>query len=278
MKKVLALVLTLSLAAVLLSGCGGEKKEAKEEKTAASGQAVVVGTNPTFPPFEFQDDSGNMKGFDLDLMRAIAEEEGFSVDFKSLSFESLIPALKNGEINAIASGMSIKPERLEQVDFSNPYMDASLGIYVASSNDKLKGLADLADKKVAAQSGTTGSEEVQALAKDKKIGEAKILEDYNLCFLELTNGGSDAVLIDVPVAENYMKKNNNVIKMIGDPYVADFYGIAVAKGNKELTEKINSGFNKVIKNGKYEELCKKYDLPVPESIINGTAKVKGVNA
>lgn len=111
------------------------------------------------------------------------------------------------------------------------------------------------------------------MAKKRQIGEAKILEDYNMCFLELSNGGADALVIDLPVAENYMKNNPDQVKMVGEPYVADYYGLAMAKDNTDLQQKINDGLDKVIKSGKFEELCKKYELPVPQSIIDGTAKV-----
>lgn len=287
MKKVLALVLTLGLGAFALAGCGGSGEKAATDAGSAAGSApaaeasgdtVVVGTNPTFAPFEFQDDAGNMKGFDLDLMRAIGEEEGFEVEFKSLNFDALTAAVQNGEIDVIAAGMSITPERLEQLSFSKPYMDASLAIYVAADNEDIKSVDDLKDKKVASQSGTTGGDEVNKMAEEGVVGEAKILDDYNMCFLELSNGGADALIIDVPVAENYMAQHEGEVKMVGDPYAADFYGLACAKDNQELADKLSAGLQKVIENGTFEELCKKYELPVPSSIMDGTAKVEGLDA
>lgn len=280
MKKILASILALALSVSVLTACGGGGDSSATSATPEAGStaesssnAIVVGTNPTFAPFEFQDEEGNMKGFDLDLMRAIAEEEGLEVEFKSLSFDALTAAIQNGEIDVIAAGMSITPDRQEQLLFSKPYMDASLGIYVAKDTDGVNGVGDLKGKVVAAQQGTTGANQVQKLAKKRQIGEAKILEDYNMCFLELSNGGADALIIDLPVAENYMKNNPDQVKMVGEPYVADYYGLAMAKDNTDLQQKINDGLDKVIKSGKFEELCKKYELPVPQSIIDGTAKV-----
>ncbi len=277
-KKILALLLTLGLGVAMLSGCGGDKSTTGTESSSApakDGASYVVGTNPTFAPFEFQDDSGKMSGFDLDLIQAIGEEEGFTVEFKSLNFDALSAAVQNGEIDIIASGVSITPDRVKQIAFSKPYMDASLGIYVGKENSDVKSIDDLKDKVVAAQSGTTGAEEAQKLQEEGKIGEAKILDDYNQCFLEIKNGSADAILIDVPVAESYLKDHPDTVKMVGEPYAADFYGIGVKKDNKELVEKINAGLDKIIKNGKYEELCKKYNLIVPQSIVDGTAKVPG---
>lgn len=278
MKKVLALILTLGLGAFALTGCGGSEEATSASTPAADSNTVIVGTNPTFAPFEFQDDAGNMQGFDLDLMRAIGEEEGFDVEFKSLNFDALVAAAQNGEIDVIAAGMSITPERMEQLAFSQPYMDASLAIYVANDNEDIKSIEDLKDKKVVSQGGTTGGDEVNQMAEDGIIGEAKILDDYNMCFLELSNGGADALIIDVPVAENYMAQHEGEVKMVGEPYAADFYGLACAKDNKELADKLTSGLQKVIENGTFEELCNKYDLPVPSSIMDGTAKVEGLDA
>ena len=275
MKKLVAMVATATMAMTLLAGCGGSGEEAGSATSAAAedSNVVVVGTNPTFEPFEYQDDEGNMTGFDLDLMTAIGEDQGFEVEFESLEFDALVGALGTGQIDVIASGMSITPERLKSVAFAEPYMDASLGIMVAEGSD-IDGAEALDGKVVAAQIGTTGADEATALQEDGKIKEAKILDNYNTCIQELLNGGVDAIIIDIPVAQSFMNKQEGKVKLVGEPAVADYYGLAIDKENTELVEKVNAGLANLIENGKYDELCEKYDLTASEAIKDGSASAK----
>ena len=273
LKKLTAMILAASMSLTVLAGCGGSGDTASEGSAAAEkkGDVVIVGTNPTFEPFEYQDESGNMTGFDLDLMAAIGEDQGFDVEFKSLEFDALVGAITTGNIDVVASGMSITPERLKSVAFADPYMDASLGIMVAADSD-IASKEDLAGKALGAQIGTTGADEVNAMKDDGTIADAKILDNYNTCIQELLNGGIDAIIIDIPVAQAFMAKQGDKVKLVGEPYVADYYGLAVKKDNTELQEKLNKGLANLIENGKFEELCKKYELDVPESITDGSAK------
>ena len=277
-KKWTAMLCTAAMAVTLLAGCGGGGDTASTEASSAASagaesgsDVVVVGTNPTFAPFEYQDDEGNMTGFDLDLMEAIGEDQGFDVEFQSMEFDALTGALTTGQIDAVAAGMSITPERLESVAFSDPYIDASLSIMVAADSD-IAGPDDLEGKVVGAQIGTTGADEVTALQDEGTIAEGKILDNYNTCLQELISGGCDAVIIDLPVGEEYVDQRPDDVKLVGEPYQAVFYGIAVDPENTELLDKINAGLAAVIEDGTYDELCEKYELTVPQSIKDGSAK------
>jgi arginine/lysine/histidine/glutamine transport system substrate-binding/permease protein len=111
-------------ASLVLAACGGETTttETTEGESAAgeSGGVLVVATEPAFPPFEFQADNGELQGFDIDLMNAIGETAGLEVQFESLPFDGIIPALQAGTVDAAISGMTITEERLQTVDFSRP--------------------------------------------------------------------------------------------------------------------------------------------------------------
>lgn len=272
-KKWIAMLLTATMAVTLLAGCGGGNDAASGSASAEGGDSsdvVVVGTNPTFEPFEYQDDEGNMQGFDLDLMTAIGENQGFTVEFQSMEFDALTGAIQTGQIDVIASGMSITPERLENLAFADPYMDASLGIMVAADSD-IASADDLQGKTVAAQIGTTGADEANAL-QEAGTATAKILDNYNTCIQDLLIGGCDAIIIDIPVAEAYMADHPDDVKLAGEPYVADYYGLAVNKDNAELVEKLNAGLAALIEDGTYAELCEKYGLNVSDAIKDGSAK------
>lgn len=250
---------------VFAAGCGNDKNEPAQTPAANNDQPAqtekttyVVGTNPTFQPFEYQDEDGNMVGFDLELIKAIGEDQGFDVEYKSLEFDALVAEVGNGSIDIIASGMSITPKRLQEVDFSDPYIDASLSVVVAADNEEITGVDSLKGKVVAAQIGTTGAEQCLDLQKQGIIADAKILQDYDLCFLELGNGGVDAVINDIPVTQAFMAKNPGQVKMVGDSLADDKYGFAVAKGNAELADKISAGLANVKESGVYDELLIKY--------------------
>ena len=245
----LALVMVFSLAA-----CGGAD--------SAEGDVPVlkVGTEPTFPPFDTTDpETQEIVGFDMDLIAAIGADQGFDVEFVNLSFDGLIPALKNGDIDIVAAGMTITDERLEQVDFSNGYYDSQLVVAVAIDNETITGIDDLtADMKVAAQTGTTGALTTQDLAGQGKIGEAFILDGLDTCMMQLINGDVDAVINDKPVTTAYINKQADKIKMVGDTLSSESYGFAVQKGNAELQAQIDAGLANVIENGTFDELITKW--------------------
>ena len=265
-KKIFAITLMAGLAMTSLVGCNAAKEDSGNAEAA---KKVVVGTNPEFPPFEYQDKEVNMEGFDLDLMTAISEDQGFEVDFQSLEFDALTGALATGQIDAAAAGISVTPERNEQVLFSNPYMNASLGIVVTKDNTSIKSADDLKGKVVCAQLGTTGAEAATKLKEEGVIKDAKLLANFNVCMQELATGGSDACINDMPVNLNYIEAHPDTVKVLDDLYATDYYAITVGKENKDLQDKINVGLKNIIASGKYEELCKKYDLPVSPDITKG---------
>jgi ABC-type amino acid transport substrate-binding protein len=257
----LALVALLVISLLTLAGCNNQQPQAENQQEENNSQEEIVlkvGTEPSFPPFEYTNEKNEIIGFDIDLIKAIGEDQGFKVEVQQLGFDGLILALQSGNIDIAASGMSIKPERLEQVDFSEPYIDAGLAIAVANSNDTIKGEEDLQDKKVAVQIGTTGASKAQELLDAGVIKEVKTFPTVDVVMMELINGGVDAVINDLPVTEAYMSKQPDKIKIVGDVLESESYGFAVRKGNTELLEKINAGLKNVQENGKFAEIQNKY--------------------
>ena len=251
MKKSLVAVLMIAVLVFSLAACGGSSDDTAKDKVV-----YKVGTEPTFPPFDTTDDDQNIVGLDMDLIKAIGEDQGFDVQFENLSFDGLIPALKAGNIDIVAAGMNKDDkERQKQVDFSDAYYESQLYVVVPQDNKDIKSIDDLtADMKVAAQTGTTGAEKVKELKKDGKIKEAVILDGLDTCMMKLINGDVSAVINDKPVTEAYMKKQPDKIKMVGEALNAENYGFAVQKGNKELLDKINAGLKNIKDDGTYDKL------------------------
>lgn len=233
-----------------LTGCGGG---AAEEKV------LRAGTNATFPPFEMQKE-GEFTGFDMDLIRAIGEAQGYQVEIKHMDFKALIPALDNDKIDAAIAGMSIKPDRLKSVDFTVPYFDAGLIIAVADTNDTIKSTEDLKGKKLAAQNGTTGAAYCDSIKKQDPKTEVRVFDDIGAAFMDLEKGGVDAVVNDHPVTAYYLKTTaTSKAKTVGDVFSAEEqYGIAVKKGNQETLDLLNEGLQKIKDNGKFDEIYNKW--------------------
>lgn len=243
-------VMAVCCLAMLLAGCGGDKKAGGADK-----KVLRVGAETTFPPFEFADDKGNYVGFDLDLIHAIAKETGHEVQFKSMGFDALIPALSSNQLDVIISAMTITEDRSKVVLFSDPYYESGVAIVVRKDNDEVKGKDDLKGKTIACQIGNTGS----MLASEIEGAKVINFDGANQAFLELGNGGADAVMIDLPVAKDYMAKDSQKrFKIVGDVLEAENYGIAVSKDNTELMKQINAALKKLKENGEYDKIYNKW--------------------
>nr|4ZV1_A Chain A, AncQR [synthetic construct]4ZV2_A Chain A, AncQR [synthetic construct] len=217
-----------------------------------------VGTEATFPPFGFKDENGKLVGFDIDLAKAIAKKLGVKVEFKPMDFDGIIPALQSGKIDVVIAGMTITEERKKQVDFSDPYFEAGQAIVVKKGNDSIKSLEDLKGKKVGVQLGSTSEQHVKKVAKDAGV-KVKKFDNFSEAFQELKSGRVDAVVTDNAVALAYVKQNPNAgVKIVGETFSGEPYGIAVRKGNSELLEKINKALEEMKKDGTYDKIYEKW--------------------
>ena len=260
-KVMVAGVLAASMA--FFAGCGNSNDKQNEQANSGAQETVVlkVGTNAAFEPFEMMDADGKtIIGFDVDLINAIAEDQGFKVEMVNMEFDGLVMAVQNGQIDAAIAGMSVTPERQEQVAFSNTYYDAGLNIAVAADNTSINSEADLQGKKVASQMGTIGAAKALELKDAGVIAEVTLLENINVCMMSLSNGEVDAVIMDIPVNGAYVAANPDVAKIAapiesGEP---ESFAIAVSLENEELLAKLNAGLENVIANGKYMEIYDKY--------------------
>jgi arginine/lysine/histidine/glutamine transport system substrate-binding/permease protein len=249
----------LSLVCVLtFAACGSGAPTSESSSPAASsaaGTTLKVATEPAFPPFESQASSGGaLEGFDIDLMKAAGEASGVTVEFQSLPFDGIIPALQAGTVDAAISAMTITAERAKTVSFSRPYFKAGLAIAVKENTTDITSLESLANKKIAVQIGTTGADKAKAV----KGAEVRTFDSGPLALQELANDNVDAVINDAPVTA-YAIKSGNIkgIKIVGQLLTEEFYGIALPKNSPNL-EKINAGLATLISNGKYKEIYQKW--------------------
>lgn len=245
--KKVALILAAVMVAGILCACGGSK---------ASDNTIKFATNPEFPPFEYITTNGvigEYDGIDMAIAKAIGEETGMEISMESMEFDSLLVGLQNGTVDAIIAGMTITPERQESVDFAVPYYTATQVMIVMEDSD-IASAADMEGKKIAVVQGYTGETCVQELGYPYEA-----FKKGTECVMELTNGKCDVVVIDSATAQKYVSDNPGT-KIVEDSkaFAAEEYGIAVAKGNTELLNKINAAVEKMLAEGTISDIAVEY--------------------
>ncbi len=250
--KIIKLALGALLAATLTVGCGPKKEMTALEKIKEAG-VITVGTCPDYPPFESIDDKGNIIGFDIDLARAVAAELGVEVKFVNMGFDSIITAVKSGQVNVGISSFSINEERKASIDFSVPYLISSQVVLV-QKDSPLKAIEDLTGKQVAVAIGTTGAE----AAKSIEGAKLKVVDDSNLSVMMLGNGSADAVVIDVAIAKEYQKKRGFVI--MEKPLQMEETACVIMKGNDTLRQEIDKAIEKVKADGSFDTIKAKWEI------------------
>jgi len=253
----------LAAASIVLAACG--KKEAPpaaapvaSAPAPAAAKVYVVGTDAAYAPFESQNEKGEIVGFDIEVVQAIAKKAGFEVKFVNTPWEGIFNTLQQGDRDMVVSAVTITEERKQTMDFSAPYFDAQQLIAVRE-NSKVAKFADLKKLKVGVQTGTTGDEAATKLL-GKTSTNIKRFESTPLALKELESGGVDAVVADNGVVIHYVANNpGGKFKTVSDKdFVPEQYGIAVKKGNAELLAKINTGLAGIKADGSYDAIYSKY--------------------
>lgn len=216
---------------------------------------VLIATDATFPPFEMVDENTKeLIGFDIELMKAVADKAGINYEFVNLPFDPMLAGLAQCQYDMAIAAITITEERKEEFLFSNPYIDAGQIIVVKAGNENIKSKDDLSGKTIGAQLGTTG--EIEAKAIDGV--NYKPYDTYDLAFLDLANGQIDAVIADYPTALGFIAKNPDKLKTVGEKFTDESYGIAICKNRGDLLEKINPALQAVIDAGVVDQLAAKY--------------------
>lgn len=259
MKKWLSVALACSV--LTLGACGGQKSQetATSAPAAAEGKVYRVGMNAEFAPFESLDANNNVQGFDVDLLNAMAEAGGFKVEYKHQPWDSLFAALGNGDVDLLASAVTITEERKQTMAFTNPYFEITQVILVPKGKD-IKSVEDLKQaNKVGVVTGNTGDLAATKLlgANSQKIAR---FENLTLVIKELENGGLDAVVSDSAVVGNYIRNNSDKgFTMVQVPdFEVENYGMAVRINDAETLNMLNDALQKVRDNGEYDKVFQKY--------------------
>jgi polar amino acid transport system substrate-binding protein len=250
-----------ALLGLTLVACGKKEPVAGQAASgpgATAARAYVVGTDAAYAPFESQDEKGQIVGFDIDIVSAIAKKAGFELKFVNTPWEGIFNALNQGDRDLLVSAITITDERARSMDFTAPYFDARQ-LMAVKGNSKVSRFDELKSLKVGVQTGTTGDDAVSKL-QGKNSTNIKRFESTPLALKELESGGVDAVVADNGVVINYVNNNAGArFKTVSDPtFVPEQYGIAVKKGNADMLAKLNRGLADIKADGTYDRIYTQY--------------------
>lgn len=250
MKKIICCVLALAMC-ISFVACGSTKQSSEKVYTIVSDNA--------FAPFESYDkDSGEYVGIDMDILAAIAEDQGIKYNMMNVGFDPALAKVQSGQADAVIAGMTINEDRKLTFDFSDGYFEDGQ-VMVVAKGSKIASLEDLKGKVVATKNGTMGAEFAEN-NKEKYGYTTKAFEGSNEQYQAIINGNCDACFEDYTVIGDAIK-NGVKLQTVGEKINPSQYGFAVKKGkNAELIEKFNAGLKNIKENGKYDEILAKYGL------------------
>lgn len=276
MYKKLLFTVFLSLFMVLLVACGGSdstsseesandeetsSEEATNDEETTEKEVYTVATDNGYVPFEFIDEeTGELVGFDIDLMNALAEEAGIEIEYETLEFDGIVAGISSGRFDIAIAGMTITEERQESIDFTQPYYEAGLILAVRDDNEEIKSIEDVDGKVVATRTGSTS--ETYLKEHTDAIPEAfpQIIEGYQ----NVLAGRADAVLYDLPNVLFYSEQEaEGRLKTVGEKLTGEEYGIAFPKGS-ELRDVIDEALTTLKENGTYDDIYEKWFGERPE--------------
>lgn len=261
-KKLLSLSLVAVMALGVLAGCSSSKTEEKPaeetaEETEGTGEKYIIATDTVFPPFEFTNENGEFVGIDVDIINAIAEDQGFEIELQSLGFDAALLAVQSGQADGIIAGMSITEERKEKFDFSAPYFDADVTMAVAAGSD-IATYEDLAGKTVAVKTATNGADYAKSIADQYGFSVVEF-KDSPTMYQDVIAGNTAACFEDYPVMAYNIQQGAGLQIPEEMTAAGSQYGFAVAKGqNAELLEMFDAGLANIIENGKFQEIVDTY--------------------
>lgn len=257
MKKLLLFLALLFGLTLGLSGCGN---------SSSSSKTLRVGMDAAYPPFGFQNmETKSYEGFDVDIIKAIAKEEGMEAEIHNVNFDGLIPALQSGDLDTAINDITVTEDRKKSVDFTKRYYIAGLGVVVRGDDSSIQSKEDLKGKTLGVTIGSTGEEAARKI----DGAQVKVYNTLSDAFLDLKQGAVDAVVNDIPTNEYYVAKTaDHSVKTAPVALSTEDLAIAVKKGNKDLLAKLDDGLAKIKKNGEFAEIYKKwFGKEPPEEVM-----------
>ena len=259
-KRIIAVFMAVATMATMV-GCGGSStaETSSDSAQSSSDKTWIIATDTAFKPFEYTDDNGDFVGIDMDILDAVAKDQGFKYEVQSLGWDAAIAACQAGQADGLIAGASITDERKESGwIFSDGYYDANQSMAVEASSD-IAGFEDLKGKSVAVKTGSMSATYAEGLASEYGF-TVTYFEDSPTMYQAVVGGQVAAVFDDTPIMASNIKDTGIAMKLVdgtgNDPAQ---YGFAVFNAdNQELVDMFNKGLANIKANGTYDEIVAKY--------------------
>ena len=256
-------------AGAVLAGCGNSnatstdsssdaKSDEKKGMTLIEDGKLTVVAELGFAPFEYMDEkTGEPLGFDVDVINAVAEKMGLTASYlPNQKFDTLVPIIKQGgKADVSIAAITITDERLESVDFSEPYLDSNQAIVVAKGSSETEETLNDASKQVVCQGGTTGDEWIGENLPD---AVRVPVDDVTAALTGVQTGLYQAMVVDLPVASYMLAQSFSDLQIVKEIPTGEQYGIAVSKDNPELTQAVNKALEDMKSDGTMKEIETKW--------------------
>ncbi len=263
MRKFSRLFVAIATAAFVTSACVvSSGASAQTQDTVAqikSRGKLIAGVKFDTPPFGSLNDKNEPVGFDLDIVRKVAEHIGVPVEFVKVTSPTRIPLLVSGNVDLSAASMTHTQERDKTIDFSITYYTGAQSLIVPKDSS-IHGIKDLAGKQVSVQQGTTLEKNIAKAAPGAKIVAFK---DYNSAWLALVQGRVDALTGSLNILQGF-SKDNPAFVILPDRFSVEPFGVGVRQGDSSLRDAINFALQDMWKSGEYATLYKKWFGADPE--------------
>lgn len=253
-RKTVAAVLALAMA-VSMTACGQKK-----DGSGIDDGKIVVGTNAEYEPFEYLDENGELQGFDIELMNAIADQAGLKIEWIDMAFESLIGSMEAGNVEMIAAAIGPTAEREKSCDFSDVYYSGYQSI-VTTTGTEYKTFGELEGKTIAVLEGSMSDMIASGENEDYgavKAGQVKRFKNATQAIQELENGAADAVITDAIIATRFVSERDGVLVANQVEGTGEDSVFAIKKGDVKLKEAVDKALAELRENGTYDTLYDKY--------------------
>lgn len=264
MKKRLSIMLVLVMVLTMFAGCGDKSSDnGSAGADNNSGKKYVIATDTAFEPFELTNENNVFEGIDIDILAAIAKDQGFEYELNSLGFDAACAALEANQADGVIAGMSITDVRKEKYDFSDEYYDSTVSVAVKADNaaefsEDKKALDAIKGATVAVKNGTQSAAWAEEIKVEYNL-KLTYFDDSPTMYQDVITGNSVACFEDTPVMQYNVAKGNGMKLLYEEKEKATPYGFAVLKGkNAELLDMFNKGLANIKADGTYDKIVAKY--------------------
>ncbi len=267
MKKSLLFILMLLGAVLLLAACGDSSEDTVTEEDVEETGAeedlwakvqeegtLVIGTEGTYPPFTFHDESGELTGFDVEIAREVADRLGVEAEFLETQWDGMFAGLDSGRFDMVANQVGIREDRLESYDFSDPYITSSAVLVTSTDETEITSFEDL-EGKTSAQSLTSNYADIATEYGAELTG----VEGFNQAIELLVSDRVDATVNDRISVLDFLKQRPDAPIQIADvSEEASQSGLQFRKDSGAIVDEVNKALAEMIEDGTYEEISQKW--------------------